>query len=60
LALLGGRGYAEAGGGPASEYLPELPELDQAGAGIVTEVPLGLTAESDQERVVGGEEAEVR
>jgi cyclic pyranopterin phosphate synthase len=44
LALLGGCGDAKAGGDPASEHLPELPELDQAGAGVIAEVALSTNA----------------
>src|SRR6266852_30930 len=60
LAGVGGRVHADDGGNPAGGHLRELAQLDQCSGWVVCEVPLSLGTQSDQKRVVGLEEAEVR
>lgn len=48
------------GRGALGTHLPELPQLEQAGGRVVDEVPLRERGEVVQQRVVRGQEREVR
>jgi hypothetical protein len=60
LVLRGGGVEARPGGGPLGEHLPELPELQEAGARVLGEVALGERAEVVQQPVMHHQEREVR
>lgn len=60
LVLVGRSIEACPGSGSLGEYLPELPELQEAGARVVGEVALGERAEVVQQPIVHQQEREVR
>ena len=59
LGLLHAHEHAGPGGKLLGQQLAELPQLHQAGHGIVGEVALSLRSDADQNVVVAGEETEV-
>lgn len=60
LALLRGDEQAEVSGRTLCQHLRELPELHQAGGGVLREVALRLCPQGYEERIMGSQELEVR